>query len=145
MPVVIPPAGLSAASFFVPGVQVVDPTVPPGILADDLDPLTGELLGLFDAPNVVDAAVRWAFSVRNGSGGAVLDQGHRFHEIKKKTAGVDRALVDESSRVLKPFIDAKLVELVAVSVDSAAVNVGFDGASQVLKYRNRLTDAAVSP
>lgn len=136
LPYVIPPAGVSPASFFVPGVAFVSPEQPPALLADDIDPKTGELATLFTAPHPVHAAIQFAVRVRKGSGAAVQDIGHLYDRIKKKTDRTARELRDEAERLFKPFVDREDITVESIEED---LDQGFDGAAQRVKYRNRIT------
>ena len=62
---VIPPAGVSRASFFTP-VEFVSPAKPAAVLADDIDPKTGELRSLLRGLHPVDAAVITAMRTERG-------------------------------------------------------------------------------
>lgn len=136
LPYVIPPAGVSAAGFFVPGVVVASPEHPPAILADAIDELTGELTSLFAGPHPVDATVQTAFRTLQGSGAAVVNVGHRYDKIRKKTDRTARELHDEAERVLRPFVDRGDIEVETILED--VENQGFDGAAQLIRYRNRV-------
>lgn len=132
----IPPAGVSPASFFLPGVDVVDPSKPPAILADSLSVSTGELTSMLTAPHPVDAAIREAFRVKRGSGASVQDIGHRFDRVRKMLPSTARDLQDEAAQVLKPFIDDGVVRLVSMEVE---MNGSFDHAAMMIQYTNLLT------
>lgn len=101
---VIPPAGISAASGFTPA-TFADPASPPALLADYIDPATGELLSLFTYVHPVDAMVVEAFRLERGTGAAIQNDGHAFSAIKKVTEATPRQLEDEARRILKPLVD----------------------------------------
>jgi len=75
-----PPAGLSPAS---------DPVVddlgtqapPPAILADRINPVTGDFESLFRGRPLADAFAIEALRVQRGTGAAVRDLGNRFREL----------------------------------------------------------------
>lgn len=137
---VIAPAGVSPAGFFVPGVAVVSPERPPALLADAIDPVTGELTSLFTAPHPVDATIQTAFRTRQGSGAAVQDVGHRYDRIRKKTERTARELRDEAERILKPLVEREDVAIERIEED--VEGQGFDGAAQLIRYRNRVAGTA---
>ena len=131
----IPPAGISAASFHVPGVDAIDPADPPALLADYIDPDTGELASMTTAPHAVDAALADAFLIRKGTGASVMSFGHQFDKIKKKTERTERELKDEADQVLKPFVERGDVKVVSQTVDDQA----FDQSGMLIEYYNRQT------
>ncbi len=113
-PYVLPPAGVSAASFYDP--HIIDPASPAAQLADDLDPATGDLRSLFSTPNPVHAAVQFAFTLQFGSGAATNGRGHKFAKIRKMSPSIEIELKNEINRILEPFITAKLVDDVKITV-----------------------------
>jgi len=133
---VIPPAGISAAAFYAPGVAFVDPDTPPGLLCDNVDPATGELKSLFTAPHPVDAAREMAFRVRYESGAATGRIGNRFHEIRHNDDRAAAHLTDEAKRILKPFVDLELLEIESIQVDT---KLAPDLGALMVRTRNRLT------
>jgi hypothetical protein len=76
----IPPAGITPASAFV--VASYPPQEPPtAILADRINPLTGEFESLLEGRGLADAMLIQALRVQRGTGAAVRDVGNRFREI----------------------------------------------------------------
>jgi hypothetical protein len=90
----IPPAGLTPAGFFVPQ-TFADPSSPPGILADAIDPETGEYLSISRGIDPIDEQVLVALTLRRRSGAACMDDGNDFAGVRK---------VDDSARTV---IDAE--------------------------------------
>lgn len=119
LPYVIPPAGVSAASFFVPGVY--DAARPPATLADDIDPQTGDIRSLFATVSPVIAAVQYAFQLERGSGAAVQGKGQAFKKIKKVRPSTELELRAEIDRIFQPFLDAGLVEILNVTITAPTV------------------------
>lgn len=115
--VVIPPAGTSAASLFTP-VSYADPADPPVLLADDIDPATGELASLFTRIHPVDAMVVEAFRFERGSGAAVQNDGQRFLDIKKVGPSTARQMEDEARRVLQPLVDRQDVRIDTIKAEA---------------------------
>ena len=66
---------------FLPEVYV-DTTGPPGILADAIDPETGEYLSLTRGFDPTDAAVLTALRTIRATGSAVENVGHRFVDME---------------------------------------------------------------
>jgi hypothetical protein len=128
-PYTIPPAGVSAAGFFDP--YVVDPSSPPIQLADDIDPLTGEIRSLFAPVNPVHAMVQFNLSLKYSSGPATNGRGQKFANIRKLDASAELATRNEIDRVLQPLVDAKLVGDVRITTqnpigndDSLSITIG---------------------
>ena len=89
----LPPAGTGpAAAFGVTG--VLTQVEPPVILADAIDPLTGEYLSLTRGVSIADGMAVEALRVQRRTGGAARDLGNRFRELTH----VD----DESATRLEP-------------------------------------------
>lgn len=76
----VPPSGISpAASFELNGFEPELP--PPAILADKIDPHTGDFSSLTEGYGIADGLALHLLSVQRGSGAAVRGFGHRFREI----------------------------------------------------------------
>ena len=130
---VIPPGGVSAASFWT-AVPFVDPAHPLGVLADKLDPNTGELLSLIAGRDPVDAAIAYQFRLRRASGAAVLEDGQAFEAIRKNTDSAPAELRFEAERVMRPFVERGDAEIVGLIIE-AGEDAGDMGAV-FLEYRN---------
>lgn len=75
-----PPGGLSPASDpVVDDLAVQEP--PPAILADRINPTTGDFESLFLGRPLADAFAIEALRVQRGTGAAVRDLGNRFREL----------------------------------------------------------------
>ncbi len=133
---VIPPAGVTAASFFTP-TPFVDPAKPPALLADNIDPKTGEFRSIFTAPHYVDAAIVTQFRTRRGSGAAVQNDGQALDEVKKNDANAPDAIRHEINRVLKPFVVRGDIEIRKIDVE-AGETFGIQG-SALVEYLNLRT------
>lgn len=123
MSLLIPPAGTSPLSAYTPprpGALLPAPF----IMADKIDPATGDLASLLEGADPTDAQIQWQFTVRQNSGAALGVNGHRLHLIKKATDGAKVQLEDEAKRVMRPFVqrgDVKDLEITAGVVgDSTA-------------------------
>jgi hypothetical protein len=131
---VIPPAGITAASFFTP--VFVDPARPPVIMADDIDPQTRELRSLFRGAHPVDAALQANFTARRNAGPALSTVGHDFLLNKKNVEGTTQALKNECKRLTQRHVDANNIEVEEVFTDADTYP---DMGVVVVKYRNLRT------
>jgi hypothetical protein len=118
--VFIPPAGYALSSYTPPNVAAVPP--PPIILADQiraLDPNNPErgydIADLLEGDDPTDAALQWQFTVRQGSGAALGENGNRLHLIRKATAGAPIQIADEGRRVVQKFQARGDIENVTVT------------------------------
>ncbi len=112
---VIPPAGVSPAGFFVP-VSYTAPGEPVGILADAVDPKTGEYLSLERGFDPTDAAVLTALRTVRGSGSAVLEVGQRFQDATHVTAATETFLFQEVELALRHLVRSGQIRLERVVV-----------------------------
>lgn len=138
-PYLIAPAGVSAASFF--DSTIIDPASPAAQLADDLDPLTGDIRSLFSTPNPVHAAVQFAFSLQFGSGAATNGRGHKFAKIRKMSPSIEIEIRNEVTRIFEPFITARLVDDVKLTVRAPNPDNRNQG-DFVVDFRELLTGTA---
>ena len=97
----VPPAGFPLSSFTPPQVSTLG--APPPILADRIDPRTGDIATLLEGDDPTDAAIQWQLTIRQGSGAALGDNGHRLHEITKATESAPTQIADEGRRVTAKF------------------------------------------
>ncbi len=112
---VIPSAGVSPLSFFVPLVYV-EPGAPPAILADPIDPHTGEYLSIERGYDPTDAAVLTALTTIRGSGSAVLETGQRFRDATHVTRAAATFLRSEAELALRHLIEAQHIRLESIDV-----------------------------
>lgn len=97
----IPPAGYALSAYALPNLDTVP--APPPILADRFDTATGDISDLLEGDDPTDAALQWQFTVRQGSGAALGDNGNRLHEIRKATDSAPIQIADEGRRVVRKF------------------------------------------
>jgi hypothetical protein len=114
MPVVIPPAGVSPAGFFV-AQTFADPGLPPGILADAIDPATGEFMSIRMGMHPVDAQVLLAVTVKRKSGASVMDDGQDFDSIRKIDDQALSLIEAKTRLILKRLIDNRDIEIVSLT------------------------------
>jgi hypothetical protein len=138
LPYVIAPAGVTPASFFTPSV-FVSAARPPAILADNIDPATGDFKSLLQRIHPVDAAIIEAFRLQRGSGAAVLDAGQTFKKIRKNNDQTPRELKDEATRVMQIFVDRGDVAIITIETDTELFH---DLAAVLIKYTNLRTGQA---
>ena len=111
-----------------------DPAAPAPMLADDIDPNTGELLSVFTSPHPVDAMARDAVIADRDSGLAIAGVGNTIHEIENLIPGEsERDLADAARVALASLVERRLIDAVAVST------VEGDTSDTQIRYRNRLT------
>lgn len=134
----IPPAGSGPAAAF--DVQAFPVQLePPAILADRIDPMTGDFASLLHGRPLADAFAIEALLVQRGTGAAVMDTGNRFRELSHVD---DDAVELVESMTREAFTDAEragVARLVGVSVtvdetDPAQLNT-------MLEYRDLLAPA----
>ncbi len=135
MAVIIAPAGVSAASFHTPTV-FADPALPPAILADDIDPSTGNLRSILVGIHPVDSAVITRLRTRRGSGASVSEVGQRFDRVKK----VDETILSQ----LRTEVDVMLQDLVDrrdIRIEQVLSEEDGDTARVFVEYTNLRTQA----
>lgn len=123
---VIPPGGVSPAGAFVEH-EHDGPGSPPIILADAIDPDTGEYLSLTRGYDPVDGAVLEAFRVERRSGSATMNDGQRFRDAEHVDPKAPDFFRQEGRLALARLIDAGLVTLnrVEVAPKGDTVNASF--------------------
>ena len=139
--VIIPPGGTPAGAFV--AAPVVGVGRPPPILADAVDPTTGEIRTLFAGFHPVDGAFLDQIGVRAGSGAAV-NGGQAFEAIKKNLDDTDKRLRFEAQRIAQPFVDRGQLEITDLETLSTDENGDpIDLAGVFVAYRNRMTDKII--
>ena len=130
----IPPAGVTAASFFTPA-AIVDPGRPPALLSDNIAP-DGDFASIFLSRHPVDAAIGEAFRLKRDTGAALEEAGQRFEDIKKNLPTTPRELQDEARRIMQPFVDRGDATIVKLEVDTTQA---FDLGAILVTYTNNQT------
>lgn len=150
---VIPHAGVSPAGFFVP-VTYAAPGEPIGILADPINPKTGEYLSIERGFDPTDAAVLTALSTVRGSGSAVLEVGQRFRDATHVTEATGTFLRQEVDLALRHLVESgqirleRVVVLADTTADYAEVAVYYvnlargEERTAVLPWQAQLPEAA---
>lgn len=96
----ITPAGSYELEGFEP------PRAAPAILADDIDPATGDFRSLEEGAPIADDLVVFLLSVERGSGACVRSFGQRFRKITHLDAAAPAEFDAEIRRALKPGTDS---------------------------------------
>jgi len=126
----IPPAGVTPASAFTLTQQAVSEP-PPAILADQIDPATGEYLSLVDSATIADGLVVHLLRTQRGSGAAVLGFGQRYRELTHVTSESPELVESMSREALRPAVDAGVVAFKQVAgevdaTDKTQLNTGIE-------------------
>lgn len=106
---------MSPAVFFVP-VEFVLTGQPIAMLADPIDPATGELLSIERGFDPVDAAVINALRTVRESGSAVESVGHKLGDAKLIKSGLDTFLREEIRLALQRLTTTNQIKLLSVEV-----------------------------
>jgi hypothetical protein len=133
----IPPAGTSPASAYEIA-AINERKAAPLILADMIDPVTGDFASLTRGRPLADAYAIEALRVQRESGAAVRDVGNRFHELRHVESNAPETI---ASMVREAFADgerAGVLELVTVDVERDADDAGQVNVS--VEYRDLLAD-----
>jgi hypothetical protein len=143
----IPPAGTSPASAYEIA-AINERKAAPLILADMIDPVTGDFASLTRGRPLADAFAIEALRVQRESGASVMDVGNRFHEVRHIESNASETI---DSMVREAFADgerAGVLEVVAVTVerdeDSAQVNASVEY-RDLLANRNAPTRRLLLP
>lgn len=104
----IPPAGFSPASAFELVGQAAQQNPVP-ILADMIDPNTGDYESVEDSATIADGLVVQLLRVQRDSGAAVLKFGQRFREIRNVTGDAPELADSLAREALQPALDAGIV------------------------------------
>ena len=84
---------------------------PPNVLADYIDPETGDYLSLVYTYDPVDAMVINALKTVRGSGSAVTSIGARFRDIKKITSSIRTRITTEIETALAVLIKRRDIKV----------------------------------
>lgn len=92
---------------------------------------------MLEGDDPIDAAIQWQFTVRQGAGAALGDNGHRLHLITKATESAPLRIADEGRRVLAKFRERGDIDNVNVSGDVGGGSTAT--AALVAEYTNTTT------
>jgi len=138
----IPPAGITPAAAFTPRVYTAQEG-PPAILADAVDPATGDLASLLFGLPLADAFAIEALRLQRGTGAAARDTGNRFRELTHIESDAIEVVESMARQAFEPAELAGVARLERVSVkvddaDPGQVNVA-------LEYRDLLAPRDAPP
>jgi hypothetical protein len=124
----IPPAGVTPASAFSLQQHAVSEP-PPAILADQIDPATGEYLSIVDSATIADGLVVHLLRTQRGSGAAVLSFGQRYRELTHVTTDSTETVESMTREALQPAADAGVVRFDQIEAeieprDGSQLNTG---------------------
>lgn len=106
----IPLAGVTPASSF--ELNGFEPQLPPvAILADDIDPATGEFRTITRSAKLSDSLVSYLMSIQRGSGAAVRSFGHRLREIRQVEDQSVELVVSYLRQALEPATRAGMIRI----------------------------------
>ena len=125
------PAGTTPSGFLVP-LNYALPGKPYGVLADAIDPTTGEFMSIVQGFDPDDAWVLAQLSIDRGTGAAVVDDGRDFSEVSHVSARHASVLQQEILRPLKRLVDQKVIQVVSLKIDELE---SADGYEATLVYR----------
>ncbi len=135
----IPGGGSVEAGTWVPE-DVVPPIAPVGYLADDIDPLTGELRSIAKGIHPIDAEVVFLLRSALGSGPALGTNGLDVARVRKLGDGAPRAIQDEITFCLRLVVQRGDIRIDKILVGTGKASVGADDmAAALVVYTNLLT------
>ncbi len=112
----IPPAGVTPASAF-SLTQHADAEPPPAILADSIDPATGEYLSLVDSASIADGLVVHLLRTQRGSGASVLEFGQRYRELTHVTSESPETVESMTREAMRPASDAGIARFEQIEAE----------------------------
>lgn len=107
---VIPPAGTSAAGFFLATTHA-PPGEPVGILADPIDPTTLDFLSIERGFDPTDAAALTAIATERASGSAVQDVGQRYRAAELVDDQTGSFFRQETEFALKHLVESGQIRI----------------------------------
>lgn len=111
----IPPAGVTPAAAYVE--QRHAPAAPSiAILADAIDPATGEYLSITEGATIADGLVVQLLRTERGTGAAVLEFGQRFRELRHVTTESPELVKSMVQQALAPAVGAGVVRFDGIEV-----------------------------
>ncbi len=126
---------LQPTGFFVP-INYTVPGAPIGMLADPIDPKTGEYLSIERGFDPTDAAVLSALRTVRRSGSAVMLKGQRFKDITHVDDAAAGRIRSEVEVALARLIETRQIELERVDV---LAEPGVDYAEAAVYFVNLVT------
>jgi hypothetical protein len=112
----VPPAGVSPISSFLLDTAGVPPGAVVAMLADPIDPATGDYLSIERGFDPTDAAFLTCMRTVRASGSAVENVGQRFADHTKVDPQLDSFMREEVRLASKELVDAGELEIRQVAV-----------------------------
>jgi len=131
----IPAAGLAPAGLFVPQL-FADPSGPAAILADAIDPRTGEYMSIAKGMDPVDQQVLIAMGQVKNSGVALAHDGNEYSKIRKLDESAARLIDAETRRCFERLVAQRDI---AIEKVYASADPDSDAAGVGLNFRNLRT------
>lgn len=133
---VITPASLTPLGSPFPGAAVPIDSIPV-IMADKIDPMTGEFESLLSGRDPVDAQVLYMMTIAAGSGAAVMNKGQRFADVTHIGDEIARVLDSVTRQTLENLSRRGDIFIQSVEVITADPGINpADFAEIQLKYLN---------
>lgn len=109
----LPPIGITPTSSF--ELEGFAPQLEaPAILADKIDPVTGDFASLTEGLGVADGMVIQGMRVQRGSGAAVRAYGQRFREVRFNDGKATETMKSYAREALKPAVDSGTLRFVSL-------------------------------
>jgi hypothetical protein len=138
----MPPGGLSPASS-PETAELGRQEPPPAILADRINPLTGDFESLFLGRSLADAFAIEALRVQRATGAAVRDLGNRFREITHVEDDAPELIESMAREAFGDAENAGVARLVQVTVETDPGDPA--QLSTVIEYRDLLAPPDLAP
>ena len=90
---------------------------PSPLLAEQIDPETGDYISLFDGVDPIEAQVLNALRIRRGSGASVMDVGNRFHLIRKIDETIGKQIDSLTREALGRLIANRDIRYLGIDVE----------------------------
>jgi len=133
----VPPGGTSPASAYLPNPHVPSQE-PPVILADLIDPATGDYASLIDSAEPTDAAVQLTFTVERNTGAVARNHGHSFRTLRHQDELDEATALSLAEEAVRHLLDAGDVRLTGVVLEPRDTGRD-DHAVAGIRFRNLRT------
>lgn len=134
----VPPAGTSPASAY-EIVSYASPEPPPAILADKIDPYTGEYESLLEGRALADAFAIEAFRIQRATGAATRDVGNRYRELSHVEDSNAEQLESMTQEAFAAGEEAGVLRLERVMIEADKSDPSQQ--NTVIEYRDLLAPA----
>ena len=114
MPAIPPPTAPASAYELV---NIAPAVAPPIILADAIDPATGDFASLTRGADLATAFAVHAVRTQHGTGSAVRDTGNRYHELTHVEENIAELVQSHTEEAFADAARAGIAELVEVTIE----------------------------